>query len=262
MCLTALEWTPESKRPLILAFNRDEYYERPTEPAHFWQDKPHIYASRDSVMGGTWLACSTTGRMAALTNFHCREDKMGKKFPRTRGEIPVDFCDSNLSAVEYAKELEMSRDDFKGFSIMLFDGESLVYCCNRSSGDFFRQLTPGTYGLSNHVLDTPWPKVERTKRAMSRIPPNVTAQEVAPLLMEEFTNPEHVTDTNLIPKTLGEEMERYLSAVFVQGPDYGTRTTSIISFTKHDGFDVLETNFEGSLLKSSSTFQHIKCIYQ
>ena len=148
MSLAALEWNPGSKRPLIMAFNRDEYYDRPTETAHFWDDKPHIYASRDLLTDGTWLASSTIGRLAALTNFHDRRDN-GKKYPRTRGEIPVNFCDSSTSAVGFAKHLETLRDDYKGFSALLFDGKHLVYCCNRSKATFFRELPSGTYGLGN-----------------------------------------------------------------------------------------------------------------
>ena len=262
MCLTALGWKPSSRRPLLLAFNRDEYYNRPTEKADFWEDKPHIYGSRDKVMGGTWLACSTKGRMAALTNFHNREDK-GRKFPQSRGEIPVEFCDCNLTAVEFAQQLEERKDDFKGFNVILFDGTSLVYCCNRASAEegFYKELPPGVYGLSNHLLDTPWPKVEQTKRTLERVKSGLPHEDLVDIIMEEFTNPERVSDPALLPKTLGEDMERNLSAVFVQGPDYGTRTTTIVSFVHGRGFDMLERHYENKQqdLPPITTFQHIPC---
>ena len=213
-------------------------------------------------MGGTWLACSTKGRMAALTNFHNREDK-GKKFPQSRGDVPVEFCDSDLTALEFAQHLEGRKDDFKGFSVILFDGNNLVYCCNRAiDGEgFYKELPPGVYGLSNHLLDTPWPKVEQTKRALERVPSGLPHEEMVDILMEEFTNKRRVSDPSLLPKTLEADLEKNLSAVFVEGPDYGTRTTTIVTFVHGKGFDMLERHYENKEhnLDPITTFQHVKC---
>ena len=283
MCLLAFDWNPNpprgtttntttttttttssSNRRLIMAVNRDEYYNRPTDTAHFWNERPHIYASRDRVLGGTWLAVSQTGRMAVLTNYHCKQD-VGMKFPRSRGDIPVDFCDgtsSSMSAIDFAKELQQRQGDYKGFNAVLFDGQTVVYCCNRCTTHFYHELPAGTYGLSNHLLDTPWPKVERTKHAVGkRLRPNMTRQQMEAVLLEEFTNPERVEDERLIPNTLGKDLEKNLSAIFVQGPNYGTRTTTILSFDGR-GFDVFEKNYETPCTKASSSYQRVDCLIQ
>ena len=68
MCLIVLAYKVHPEYPLILAANRDEFLERPTEKAHFWSDAPHILAGRDLRAGGTWLGITRSGRFAALTN--------------------------------------------------------------------------------------------------------------------------------------------------------------------------------------------------
>jgi uncharacterized protein with NRDE domain len=87
LCLIAFSWQPEQGRLHLLA-NRDEFYARPTAPAHWWPDHPDIWAGRDLQAGGTWLGMSRTGRFAALTNVREGGARSGG---RSRGELVADF---------------------------------------------------------------------------------------------------------------------------------------------------------------------------
>jgi uncharacterized protein with NRDE domain len=250
MCLIALDWRPDDHKSLILVANRDEYYERPSQPAHYWKDQPHIYGGRDLLLGGSWLTCSTSGRLAAVANFIKKED-IGKKYPRSRGEIITNFVSSRLSAKHFADQLEKLKDDYSGFSALLFDGESLVCCSNRDPSQFTRALSAGLYGLSNHLLDTPWPKVEKAKHALTKVTRDMNHNQLVDVLLKEMRDTTRVSERSLLPTTLGEEEEQIRCSVFVRGPVFGTRTTTIVVFDDRDGFDFTEKNYETPFAGSS-----------
>jgi uncharacterized protein with NRDE domain len=251
MCLISLDWRPEARPSLILASNRDEYYERPSQQAQYWKDQPHIYGGRDLLLGGSWLTCSTNGRLAAVTNFFSKEDR-GKKYPKSRGEIITNFASSNLSAKEFAIQyLEPQKDEYSGFSALLFDGTTLVCCSNRDPKQFLCELPAGTYGLSNHLLNTPWPKVEKAKQALTKLSRDMTHDQLVAVLLDELHDATRVSDKSLLPTTLGEEEEHIRSAVCVQGQTFGTRTTTIVTFDDQHGFEVTEENYETPFASAS-----------
>jgi uncharacterized protein with NRDE domain len=255
MCLIAFEWNPgdsDSQRPtLLLAANRDEYYERPSQAAGFWSDHPDIYGGRDLLQGGTWLGVSTkyAPRMAAITNFHSLPDR-AKTFPKSRGEIVTNFVKShNKSAMDFCIQLETEKDDYSGFSAIFMDGSTLVCCSNRDQDQFCRILSPGVYGLSNHLLDTPWPKVLKAKAAITARRQQTNKEElshsdVAKKLLKAFSDETKVSDRSLLPTTMGAEEEHFRSAVHVQGPTFGTRTTTILTlWDSNKCFEVTEKNY-------------------
>ena len=86
MCLIVLAWRPGHAQPLLLAANRDEFYERPSQPLAEWPDVPGVIAGRDLQAGGTWLGVGPGGRFAALTNIRDPGQAQGS---RSRGELPV-----------------------------------------------------------------------------------------------------------------------------------------------------------------------------
>lgn len=249
MCLIAVAWNPDETPSLVLASNRDEFYDRPSQPATYWDDKPNIYGGRDLLLRGTWLCCSTTGRFAAVTNFASPEYLEKIVYPKSRGEIPTNFVNSTLTSEEFViSELEeSSKNDYGGFNALLFDGESLIYCSNRDSEGFWKKLSKGTYGLSNHLLDTPWPKVKKLKDAMTRIRGfHHDFDKLSAELLDALEDKELVNDESLLPKTYGRDLEYQLSAVFVKSPkyNYGTRTSTVVCFVPGQGFFVAEKNHQ------------------
>jgi uncharacterized protein with NRDE domain len=240
MCLIVFDWQPDSERILTFASNRDEFYERPTQAAHYWDDHSDIYGGRDLKMGGTWLAVSARNRLAAVTNFRAPESANDLL---SRGEIPLRFLKGETSAEDFAKTLEQSHLRYAGFNALLFDGKSLVYTSNRSA-QAYQSLRPGRYGLSNHLLNTAWPKVERAKQALGMIPgsPKQSSQFLLTTLQDQ-----HKPDDHLLPDTgFGLELERMLSPVFIVSPNYGTRASSVVIIERSGTLHFTERSHQSS----------------
>lgn len=244
MCLIIFDWQPDSARMLTLASNRDEYYQRPTLNAHFWEDVPSIFGGRDLEMKGTWLALAKQGRLAAVTNYRAPD---AKQYARSRGEIPLRFLDSSMSASQFAREIP--KEEFAGFNALLFDGQQLIYCQNRGKKEDYQVLKPGRYALSNHLLDTPWPKVRKTKPALEVASQESDREVSASILLEALGNNEHANKEEL-PKTgIAPEIEYMLSPPFIVSPNYGTRTTSVVIIEQEIGKPELQTYFWERLYK-------------
>jgi uncharacterized protein with NRDE domain len=147
----------------VVAANRDEFFSRRTAAADFWDDAPDVLAGRDLEAGGTWLGVSRSGRFAALTNF--RDPARNKTGAPSRGELVSRFLTGLKSHEAYLAELESCADCYNGFNLVFGDPDGLW--CFSNCGEGERQLASGVYGLSNHLLDTPWPKVARGKSALN-----------------------------------------------------------------------------------------------
>lgn len=257
MCLIAFDWQPGSNRPLTLISNRDEFYDRSSRSAHFWESDPNIYGGKDLKMGGTWLAVSDDFRFAAVTNFRQPDNT---EYPLSRGQIPSDFLTSKLSAKNWCTEYHHSLDDFGGFNALLFDGQDLVYLSNRNGANA-TLIKAGSYGLSNHLLDTPWPKVKKAKTALSKYQQETTEQLHA-CLLNDFQDKAVANDSDLPDTGVGIDLERLLSPVFIQSNTYGTRTSTAVSFFDNGSIHFTERNYhptDNQTLSFSDCTQHIQC---
>jgi uncharacterized protein with NRDE domain len=223
MCLIlfAYRWHPHY--PLVLAANRDEFYDRPTAPLAFWPENLALLAGRDLAAGGTWLGVNRQGRLAAITNY--RDPANFRPQAPSRGPLVSDFLQSQEPAQTYLQRLQLQADDYNGFNLLLGDDEGLHYYSNQ--GGEPRVLSPGLYGLSNHLLNTPWPKVERGKRdlaaALSR-----TAELVPETLWPVLGDRTPAPDEALPATGVSLEWERALSPLFIATPGYGTRSSTLL----------------------------------
>ena len=174
MCLILVAWQAHDDYPLVVAANRDEFFARPAAPAAFWRDAPQVLAGRDLEAGGTWLGVSRERRFAALTNY--REG--GRQLPdaRSRGALVAEFVRGRTHLAAYLAQVAATAADYNGFNLFVGDGERLAYYANRGDGRP-RWLTPGIYGLSNHLLDTPWPKLASAKAAFAEALAGLPARE-------------------------------------------------------------------------------------
>lgn len=218
MCLIVVGWQVHPDYPLIVAANRDEFHARPTTAAAYWPDTPNIFGGRDLQAGGTWLGATRDGRFAAVTNVREPGVATGK---HSRGALTAGFLRSTQSANDFSNNLLV--EDYSGFNLLLADQESLVYVTNRDAQS--KILAPGIYGLSNHRLDTPWPKLlkarERFTAALAHLPDE---QRFFDLLADQAIVPD-----DRLPNTgVALHWERLLSAVFVQSTDYGTRASTLL----------------------------------
>lgn len=219
MCLILVAWQSHPDFPLVVAANRDEFYQRRTASADFWRDHPQVLAGRDLEAGGTWLGITRAGRFAALTNF--RDPARHRPDAPSRGRLVADFLAGSASIDGYLDALPAAA--YNGFNLLLGDGEKLVAFSNVSMER--HALAPGIHGLSNHLLDTPWPKVGAGKTALNAALaalPDDTA--LFGLLGDDTVHP----DASLPATGVPLEWERLLSAAFIRSPDYGTRCSTVV----------------------------------
>ena len=221
MCLLVLAYRVHPAYPLVVAANRDEFYDRPSEPAQFWHEAPQLLAGRDLTADGTWLGMSRDGRFAAVTNY--REARAPAAV--SRGHLVRDYLQGAGSAGEFAQALPPRGGDYAGFNLLLGDVQELWWYSNRA--DAPKQLAPGIYGLSNHLLDSPWPKVLRGKAALAAACADPTDLSPAPLLALLGDRRTHATEADPI-SGMDADLARALSAVFIDTPHYGTRCSTVL----------------------------------
>ncbi len=238
MCLIALAWKTHADFSLALAANRDEFHDRPAAPAAWWNGKHDVFGGRDLSHGGSWLAMSRHGRLAAITNIR-RMIPPDAGAP-SRGGLVRDFVQAELSVDQYAEELAGRAERYSGFNLLLFDGANVLFCDNHQG--FAQQLLePGIHVVSNASLDTPWPKAQRLRRAMQAF----VNQRVASrnLLFSALADAEPAQDDELPDTGVGLEMERFLSPPFIRGERYGTRCSSIVTVGNDGHAEFAERRF-------------------
>ena len=221
MCLILLAWHAHPDYPLVVAANRDEFFARPTAAADFWPDHPNLLAGRDLEGGGTWFGVSRTGRFAGLTNY--RDPASVRQGTPSRGALVADFLTGECPPADYRARLEERGATYNGYNLLFGDGKGLFYHSNCGTGP--ERLPPGIYGLSNHLLDTPWPKVSRGK---SRLASALAALPDDRGLLDLLRDDQLADDTALPRTGVSLEWERLLSAAFVRSPAYGTRSSTVL----------------------------------
>ncbi|MCG2577683.1 NRDE family protein [Dechloromonas sp. XY25] len=224
MCLIVVGWRVHPDYPLVVAANRDEFYARPSTAIGRWADAPHVIGGLDLEAGGTWLGITDSGRFAAVTNVR---ESGAAKGALSRGALTRNFLTSRLSAGEYAAQLDYAQ--YSGFNLLLADGAALTYCTNRDGTP--RSLAPGVYGLSNHLLDSPWPKLLAARLRFSAALPRLPDTRA---FFDLLADREIVPDAELPSTGVSLEWERLLSAIFVKSESYGTRA-STVAWLRRDG---------------------------
>jgi uncharacterized protein with NRDE domain len=241
MCLILLAWHAHPDYPLVVAANRDEFFARPSAPAAFWEKSPQVLAGRDLEAGGTWLGVSRNGRFAALTNYRegGRQETQAHQKPPSRGALVADFLTGNTGPEAYLAELATHGADYNGFNLFIGDQQRLGYYANRGACTP-RWLTPGIYGLSNHLLDTPWPKLASAKAAFANALAELPTQEP---FFDLLADREIVADPHLPETGVPLDWERILSAVFVSSPSYGTRASTLLTMHRDGEVTMTERSF-------------------
>jgi len=259
MCLIVFAWQVVPGVPLIAAANRDEFYDRDTTPAAPWPDAPHIYAGRDLKAGGSWMGitrpdsapssalpmpraecaggetpgpgsalqptASGPSRFAAITNV--RNPQENNPLAPSRGQLVADFLAGAMTAQEYVAQIAPGAGAYNGFNLVLCDGRELVWYSNKGNDDprNGRPLEPGIYGLSNALLDSAWPKVLKTKAQFASLL-CLGAPEDA--YFEMLSDTTRAPDMRLPETGVPLELERLLSAVKIESPNYGTRSSTVV----------------------------------
>ena len=236
MCIIALAYQQHPDYPLLLAANRDEFFARQTAAAHWWQNH-NLVAGLDLQAGGTWLGISRSGRVAALTNF--RDPQAMRRNAPSRGKLVSDFLSGDESSEDFIARLMPDLAQYNGFNLLLFDRGKLFYVSSVEQRS--EQLAAGLYVVSNHVLDTPWPKVERLKQGMLQ---QLAAPQLdAEMLFELLSDRQQPLDSQLPDTGVGLEWERRLGSIFVAAPSYGTRASTLLRIHRQRHAELLERSF-------------------
>ncbi len=236
MCLISFAFDIHSEYSLVVAANRDEFFERSTEPAHFWPDHPDVLAGRDQVAGGTWLGITRRGRFAAITNH--RNPATTPAQPRSRGMLTLDFLRGEQSPAEYLSDIAKDAASYAGFNLLVGDTHSLHYLSNVQGTA--RELQPGVYSVSNGLLDANWPKQRHAESALSALLAEQINHETLAATLQDTTQ---TPDEDLPHTGVGLEQERALSAPFVVLPGYGTRNTTTLSVSRRGEVALREQSF-------------------
>ncbi|MGI1679651.1 MAG: NRDE family protein [Cellvibrionaceae bacterium] len=251
MCLILFSINSHPQLPLVIAANRDEFYRRPTLAASFWDDQPMMLAGKDLEAGGTWMGITRKGRFAALTNFRSPNSKNPKNL-LSRGELVRDFLSQEknnpISAISFAEKAINDGSHYAGFNLLIKDDNDFVYCNNQTNET--QILSPGTYALSNHLLNTPWPKVitgrtelrDRINNTSKKMTEEKTAR-LANSLFEILQNKAQAPETKLPRTGIDENMERLLSSLFIESEHYGTCSSTTIIFNKDNNVYFHEKNY-------------------
>lgn len=238
MCLIAFAWQAHPEYDLIVAANRDEFYQRPTQTAHWWPEDSAVYGGRDSRAGGAWCGADRRGRFAAVTNVREAAARTGL---HSRGELVYNALTTTQSVTTYARGLTSRADAYGPFNLLLADRRQLLFQSNRGRQ---RQvvLKPGVYAISNAHWDEDWPKTVRACHLLTAlIEHNKISQETVFELLGQglATGLDEVSELAISPDT-----EQLLSALFVRGASYGTRASTLLLRSYAGSMDFYERAFD------------------
>ncbi|GAA5807503.1 hypothetical protein MFLAVUS_000866 [Mucor flavus] len=259
------------KYRFVFAANRDEFLQRPTSRAKFW-DAPHdnILAGIDLEQNilGTWLGITKQGRFAALTNF--RETNFQGLV--SRGVLVRDFLWSSESvhtAVQHVKEQESA---FGGFSLVCFDFSKqpteMEYCTNRENQPI-TPLEPGIiYGLSNSVLTMPWPKVKQGQGILEEILRKYDGEDeeaMTEALFNLLGTSKPMSDPTHLPQVLTDLSERICVPKFdfpiktIKQPAYATKTSTLVLIDHNNRVTFVERDWhnEDMSLTASGEYKDV-----
>ena len=238
MCLALLALGAHPRLPVVIAANRDEFHARKSAPAHWWPDG--VLAGVDRVAGGTWFGVDVDGRWALITNF--REGVARDPDAPSRGTLVTRALADRGAPLARAAAIAVDGSRYHGFSLLVGDALRAAYTSNRASGAL--ALGPGVYGLSNHLLETPWPKVTRSK---ARLAAWLASESFAVEPLFELLADRAQAEPGSLPSTgVSAEWERLLSSAFIVDARYGTRCSTILTIAIDGTARFVERSFDAA----------------
>ncbi|HIF48721.1 MAG TPA: NRDE family protein [Cytophagales bacterium] len=256
MCILFIARRKRADYPLIIAANRDEFYQRPTAPSAFWKHHPHMLAGQDLEASGTWMGVTRQGKIAALTNVRAPSEM--KTDVNSRGELVAnwlqqplaDHQNNSLVAIdEYLQSLHLSRNQYNGYNLLFGDVAHL--CVYNNVNDTTHGVEQGVFGLSNADIVTPWPKVTQGVTALNQYvdaQAKIDCEDLFALLKQDTK----AQDQALPDTGIGYEWEKALSSIFIQTPKYGTRTSTLLLLDANNVLTWKERSFSDTGLATQT----------
>jgi uncharacterized protein with NRDE domain len=247
MCLVAFSYQTDLLRSqgydLVLIANRDEYMSRPAQAAHFWSESPQVLAGRDIQAGGTWMGVSRDGRFALLTNY--RDPSRFRKDAKSRGLLVSDFLKANVPARDYLQSVLEHASEYNDFNLLAGSADGIFnFSSMNSSGTAVQEIAPGIYGMSNHLFETPWPKVVRARQGLTAALSRKDQSQLKESLFAVLSDPTPALDEHLPETGVGIEKERALSSIFITMPGYGTRCSTLLLIKTNGEIEYSERTFQ------------------
>ena len=236
MCLVAFSWKNHPKYPLILSANRDEFFDRPTQPLHRWENG--IVAGKDLRGGGTWMGFHPNGKWSFLTNY--RDFSKLSTAKTSRGKLVQDYLEGNQDPETYLKSILSKKEDYDGFNLLVSDGERLFYFSNYE--DEIREIPPGIHVLSNGLINDPWPKVNLAKEQLANLElTDISIEHLLEILKSTKRYP-----IGVLPKTgISASMEIGLSSQLIRlPPNYGTVSATAVLVNQNRETKITERTFD------------------
>ena len=241
MCLITFAYKSHPTYSFILAANRDEFYERASAPLTYWDEDKNILAGQDLIQGGTWLGLNSQSHFATVTNYRDGATPDNDRL-LSRGKLTRNFLEYHSSAREYLTELEATKQQYGGFNLLLGDAFGLYHLSNK--GHSSMKLSPGVYGLSNALLNTPWPKLIQVRDQLSLL---IQQPEIDPDALFSIMQSDQQADDAQLPDTgIGYDWEKLLSSCFIRTGTYGTRATTLLLQKPCGETHIIEQNYDAN----------------
>lgn len=239
MCLILFAFNKHPKYKLILAANRDEYFNRPTLIANYWEENREILGGRDIQSKGTWLGINKNGKFIAITNY--RDPKIEKKQALSRGDLSKRFLSNDQNIPSYLSDVSNNAENYNGFNLLLSDdGFDTMYHYSNISKTTFK-ISDGIHGLSNHRLDSSWPKVNTGKENLKS---TIESASININDLVEMLKDGNAAADELLPDTgISYDLEKKLSPVFISMKGYGTRCSTVILVDTENNVSFLEVSY-------------------
>lgn len=254
MCILFIAVNQHPSFPLIIAANRDEFHQRPTRSSRYWDAHEDVLAGKDEQAGGTWMGVTKAGKIAALTNIRAPGRELDA--PITRGNLVLDWLvnKNGISAQDYRKHIGSERARYNGYNLLFGELDNL-YVYNNFE-DSFVHLEDGVFGLSNANLDSPWPKIMKGRDALA-----ATCKQKGDLnvegLFDILADNVKAEDQHLPQTGVPIEWERKLSSIFIKSPEYGTRSSTLLTLDTENKIDWQERVFDpDARLLETNTFSY------
>ncbi len=250
MCLMVFAFKDHPEYNLIFASNRDEFYERPSLTARLWSNDMQIIGGKDLKKGGTWLGVQKTGGFSAVTNY--RDPGSYKTNAESRGTLPINCLHHPKGPENYFEDLKKMDGMYNGFNLIAGDQNQLYHFSNIEKK--INSITPGIHGISNALLNTPWPKVERAKKLFKK---KLNQNKVTDNDLFEILEDRKKFSGKDLPQTgLTPEKEREVSSIFIQTDTYGTRCSSLLYIQKNGDIRFVERTYKPGSLKVVNEVEH------
>jgi uncharacterized protein with NRDE domain len=229
MCLVALAIDENRRFPLVIAANRDEFFDRPASRLAWWtpdEGGPEILAGRDLSAGGTWMGLTAAGRLALVTNVR-RIVEPDPEAPSRGGIVPA-WLRTELRPDQFWMQTSLSG--YMPFNLIAADFRrgDCFWASNEQAVP--RRMERGIFGLSNAALDTPWPKVVALKQRLAEALESDSVDALSNRLFAALADRAPAPENELPSTGIGRERELVLSPAFIRTPDarYGTRCSTVI----------------------------------